>query len=172
MMKKTQMLAAALICGTAIELAAAPKAEEIASARIFAVDYTKSQESVKAQLAKGKPDGTLLPAGRLLRFDFDPLSTTNYGLQVGADRAAVRYEGKGNFPTRGGTIEMTIKNCERSRASRIFPLSLLENGSASWSRNTRPSFFSPSRRRSFGITKRSMRLCSFFAVAISSGRWR
>jgi len=111
-MKTTQMFAAALICGTAIGLAAAPKPEEIASARIFAVDYTKSQESVKAQLAKGSPEGRILPAGRPLRFDFDPLSTTNYGLQVGADRVAVRYEGKGNFPTRGGTIELTIKNCD------------------------------------------------------------
>ena len=111
-MKTTQILAAALIGGTAFELAAAPKAEEIVGARIFAVNYTASQTSVKAAFAKGSPEGTLLPAGRALRFDFDPLSTTNYGLLVGADRPGVRYAAPGNFPARGGTIEMTVKNCD------------------------------------------------------------
>ena len=109
-MKNAIVLSAALLCAAA-GFAAAPH-EGIASARIFAVDYTKSQETVKAQFAKGSPEGRLLPAGRPLRFDFDPLSTTNYGLQVGADRSAVRYEGKGNFPAKAGSIEMTIKNCD------------------------------------------------------------
>ena len=56
---------------TASVLFAAPKAEEIAAARLFAADYTKSQETVKAQFAKGKPDGRLLPGNRAMRFDFD-----------------------------------------------------------------------------------------------------
>ena len=111
-MNNSKLLSALLVTAAAAQLSAAPNAEDIAKARIFAVNYTLSQETVKAQTAKGKPDGTLVPAGRAVRFDFDPLSTTNYGLQVGADRAAVRYDGAGNFPERGGTIEMTVKNCD------------------------------------------------------------
>ena len=107
--KITVLLFAAM---TALTLWAAPKAEEINAARIFAVDYTKSQETVKAQLSGGRPDGRLMPADRAMRFDFDVLSTTNYGLQVGTDRAGVRYDGIGNFPTRSGSIEMTIKNID------------------------------------------------------------
>ena len=97
---------------TASVLFAAPKAEEIAAARLFAADYTKSQETVKAQFAKGKPDGRLLPGNRAMRFDFDVLSTTNYGLQVGKDRAGVRYDAMGNYPLRGGSIELTVKNID------------------------------------------------------------
>ena len=53
-MKNAIVLSAALLC--AAELGAASKGEAIASARIFAVDYTRSQETVKAQLAKGSPE--------------------------------------------------------------------------------------------------------------------
>ena len=90
----------------------APKMEDITSARTFTMNYTLSQETVKAQFALGNPEGKLVPASRAVRFDFDPLSTTNYGLKVGADRASVRYDGLKNFPLQGGTIEMTIKNCD------------------------------------------------------------
>ena len=94
-------------------LQAAPKLPEITKARLFAVNYTQSQETVKAQFAQGRPEGKLVPGNRAMRFDFDVLSTTNYGLQVGAGRAGVRYDAMGNFPTNGGTIELTVKNALR-----------------------------------------------------------
>ena len=102
----------ALLLAAGSTLFGAPKMEDITSARTFTMNYTLSQETVKAQFALGNPEGKLLPAKRAVRFDFDPLSTTNYGLKVGADRASVRYDGLKNFPLRGGTIEMTIKNCD------------------------------------------------------------
>lgn len=111
-MNNAKLLSGLLAASAVVELSAVPTAEEIAKTRIFTVNYTLSQETVKAQLAKGNPEGTLQPAGRKMRFDFDPLSTTNYGLQVGAGRAGVRYDAAGNFPTNGGTIEMTVKNCD------------------------------------------------------------
>ena len=101
-----------LLIAAGSTLLGAPKMEDITSARTFAMNYTLSQETVKAQFALGRPDGKLIPPNRAMRFDFDPLSTTNYGLQVGAGRAGVRYDGIANFPLRGGTIEMTIKNCD------------------------------------------------------------
>ena len=113
-----KIFAALLFTGSAWSAYAAPKQEAIAEARIFAMNYTKSQETVKAQFAKGNPNGTLVPANIAMRFDFDPLSTTNYGLQVGANRAGVRYQAAGNFPTSGGTIEMVIKNCDWEYQSR------------------------------------------------------
>ncbi|MBO5922906.1 MAG: hypothetical protein J6Q81_00195, partial [Lentisphaeria bacterium] len=122
-MLKTKFLSVLLTAATAGALFAAPKAEEINAARIFAVNYTQSQETVNAQFAKGNPKGTLTPAGRPMRFDFDVLSTTNYGLQVGADRAGVRYAGGENYPTRGGSIEMTIKNIDweyKNRSTHMF----------------------------------------------------
>ena len=108
-MKKT-VIPAVLLLGTLVF--GAVSGGNIAGARIFAADYTKSQETVKAQIAKGNPDGKLLHAGRQLRFDFEPLSTTIYGLMVGANRTSVRYAAAGNFPKRGGTIELTVKNCD------------------------------------------------------------
>ena len=111
-MKITKFLAVLLAAASLSDLSAAPKHEDIIAARTFAADYTKSQETVKAQFAVGRPDGKLVPANRKLRFDFDVLSTTNYGIQVGADRAGVRYDGIANFPLKGGTIEMTIKNID------------------------------------------------------------
>ena len=86
--------------------------DDIRAARTFAVNYTLSQETVKVQFAKGKAEGTLLPKNIPMRFDFDVLSTTNYGLQIGPGRACVRYDGKDNFPLKGGSIEMTIKNMD------------------------------------------------------------
>ena len=76
-MNFSKVSALAVLAGAMFELSAAPKMEDIAGARIFAVNYTLSQESVKAQLAKGKADGKILPANRKLRFDYDILSTTN-----------------------------------------------------------------------------------------------
>ena len=111
-MNFSKVSALLVLAGAMFELSAAPKMEEIESARTFVANYTLSQESVKAQLAKGKADGKILPAGRKLRFDYDILSTTNYGLQVGAERAAVRYDALANFPHNGGTIEMTVKNMD------------------------------------------------------------
>lgn len=111
-MKKIHLLSIAAAVLSGMALSAAPKAEDILAARTFAVDYTKSQDTVKAQFAKGKPDGRIMPGNIPLRFDFDVLSTTNYGLQVGAGRAGVRYDGIANFPLNGGTIEMTIKNID------------------------------------------------------------
>ena len=122
-MQKTKFLSVLMAAATAGVLLAAPKAEEINAARIFAVNYTQSQETVNAQFAKGNPKGTLSPAGRAMRFDFDVLSTTNYGLQVGADRAGVRYNGAENFPTRGGSLEMTVKNIDweyKARTTHLF----------------------------------------------------
>ena len=87
-----KIFAAMLFTGSAWSAYAAPKQEAIADARIFAMNYTQSQETVKAQFAKGNPNGTLVPANIAMRFDFDPLSTTNYGLKVGANRAGVRYQ--------------------------------------------------------------------------------
>ena len=111
-MKQIKFLSVLLAAASATALLAAPKAEEITAARSFAVDYTKSQETVNAQFALGKPNGRLAPANIPMRFDFDVLSTTNYGLQVGAGRAGVIYDGVANFPVNGGTIEMTIKNID------------------------------------------------------------
>ena len=111
-MKITKFLSLLLTTAAFVDLSAAPKHEDIVAARTFVVDYTKSQETVKAQFSKGKAEGKLIPADRKMRFDFDILSTTNYGLQVGADRAGVRYDGVANFPLKGGTIEMTIKNMD------------------------------------------------------------
>ncbi len=110
MQKITRPLVLA-VCALISTLSAATKTEDIAAARTFAVDYTKSQETVKAQFALGKPDARLMPA-LPMRFDFDVLSTTNYGLLVGGGRAAAVYDGKGNFPVNGGTIEMTVKNVD------------------------------------------------------------
>ena len=115
---KFKTLTTLLFVTAAAVLSGAPKMEDITSARTFAMNYTLSQETVKAQFALGRPDGKLIPADRAMRFDFDPLSTTNYGLQVGANRAGVRYDGIANFPLRGGTIEMTIKNCDWEYPSR------------------------------------------------------
>lgn len=101
-----------VLAATALNLAAAPKMEDIAAARTFAVNYTQSQETVKAQLAKGKAEGKSIPASIPVRFDFDPLSTTNYGLMVGAGRSGVRYDGIANFPLKSGSVELTVKNCD------------------------------------------------------------
>ena len=120
-MKISKLLAFALIAAGLCTLSAAEKdkkfkitanIEDIRAAQTFAVNYTLSQETVKAQFAKGNPEGTLLPEGIPMRFDFDVLSTTNYGLHIGPKRACVRYDGKGNFPLKGGTIELTIKNMD------------------------------------------------------------
>ena len=108
-LKFFMMLFAAALCGA---LPAAPNPADIIAARIFSVNYTLSQETIKAQLAKGNPEGTLVPGKIPVRFDYDILSTTNYGLQIGAGRAAARYNGKDNFPFNGGTLEMTIKNID------------------------------------------------------------
>ncbi|MBO7328056.1 MAG: hypothetical protein J6W00_04710 [Lentisphaeria bacterium] len=97
---------------TKVKFSLAPKAENIAAARTFDVNYILSQETVKAQFAKGNPNGMLTPSGIPMRFDYDILSTTNYGLQIGENRASVRYDGKDNFPSKSGTIEMTIKNID------------------------------------------------------------
>ncbi|MBR2720493.1 MAG: hypothetical protein IKB74_04075 [Lentisphaeria bacterium] len=106
-MKISKLLAFALIAAGLCTLSAAEKdkkfkitanIEDIRAAQTFAVNYTLSQETVKAQFAKGNPEGTLLPEGIPMRFDFDVLSTTNYGLHIGPKRACVRYDGKGNFP--------------------------------------------------------------------------
>ena len=106
-------LATTLVIATAaVNLLGAPKIEDITAARTFAVNYTLSQETVKAQFAKGKADGKIIPASIPVRFDFDPLSTTNYGLMVGAGRSGVRYDGIANFPLNAGSIELTVKNCD------------------------------------------------------------
>ena len=110
-MKLRHLLTTLFLAESTWSIYAAPKIEEITAARIFAINYTQSQETVKAQFAKGNPGGTLIPSNFPVRFDFDPLSTTNYGLLAGKDRAGVRYNATGNFPVSGGTVEMTIKNC-------------------------------------------------------------
>ena len=95
-----------------VRFSIAPKAENIAAARTFDANYILSQDTVKAQFAKGNPNAMLTPAGIPLRFDYDILSTTNYGLQIGENRASARYDGKDNFPVKSGTIEMTVKNID------------------------------------------------------------
>ena len=79
-MKLRHLLTTLFLAESTWSIYAAPKIEEITAARIFAINYTQSQETVKAQFAKGNPGGTLIPSNFPVRFDFDPLSTTNYGL--------------------------------------------------------------------------------------------
>ena len=76
----TALLASALSAAEKeVKFSIGPNAEYIAAARTFDVNYILSQETVKAQFAKGDPNGMLTPAGIPLRFDYDILSTTNYG---------------------------------------------------------------------------------------------
>lgn len=78
----------------------------------FAVDYRLGQETVDAAVALGDKRGEVVPAGRPLRFDLDPLSTQQDGLQVGAGRAGVVYRTAGHLTPERGTLEMLLKNLD------------------------------------------------------------
>ena len=79
--------------------------------RTFEVNYMLSQETINAQIAKGDKTGRAIPANREIKFDFEPLSTTNYGLQVGNGCAAVLYSAKDHI-TKACTIELVVKNID------------------------------------------------------------
>jgi hypothetical protein len=75
---------------------------------LFAADYTLSDVSFAAQQAKGSPLVKLLLEDRA-KIDFDLMSHSNRGLQIGEARASLQYSSAGNLPL-NGSLEMTFSN--------------------------------------------------------------
>ncbi|MFA6930442.1 MAG: glycoside hydrolase domain-containing protein, partial [Lentisphaeria bacterium] len=80
-----------------------------ASEVLFAADYTLSDVSFAAQQAKGSTLAKVILAEKA-QIDFDLMSHSNRGLQIGEGRASLLYSAEGNLPLNKGSMEMTFAN--------------------------------------------------------------
>jgi hypothetical protein len=85
--------------------------QKLKTAMTFEVDYAKSMDmdKINASFSKGKATGTLI-LGEKADFDFEPMSTVNNGLKIGANCTSIQYETAGNLTSVKGSIEMVVKN--------------------------------------------------------------